>query len=79
MTSITINSVFLIVISVFIIYSLLTIYGILRFSGFTRKEKALELFRTAVIPGYGAYIANKKMRYRITEERMRGAAYELYW
>jgi len=69
----------LIPVVIWLLYSLLTIYGIMKFPAYDFSQKASEVLLVVVIPFYGAYLANKNMGHRLSDAAKRDIAYELPW
>jgi hypothetical protein len=66
-------------ITMWAIYSWLTIYGMLKYPLFTKSEKYKALVMVLLVPFFGAYHVNHDMGYRLTEESKQDLAYELPW
>ena len=62
-----------------LLYSAVTIYGIVRFPAYDAIEKTKRIVIVVCIPIYGAYLTNKNMKHRFSEAAKKDAAYELQW
>lgn len=73
------NPGILILIVLWLLYSLLTIYGIVKFPAYDFNSKVQEILLVLALPIYGSYLANRNMGHRLSEAAKKDIAYELPW
>jgi hypothetical protein len=62
-----------------LLYSVLTIYGVAKFPAYELGLKVQEVLLVLLLPIFGSYLANRNMGHRFSEAAKRDLTYELPW